>query len=97
MRYSRTFILLASLAIVGCGDDDSSDTGDASDSEGVSDGGDESGGGSDDDSGGDGGAPDDSDGGVLIAALRTPDERFADLPGYPFEPNYVTVDPGALQ
>src|SRR5437588_5880192 len=24
--------------------------------------------------------------------LRTPDERFADLPGYPFEPHYVTVD-----
>jgi haloalkane dehalogenase len=23
--------------------------------------------------------------------LRTPDERFADLPGYPFEPNYVDV------
>ncbi len=24
--------------------------------------------------------------------LRTPDERFHDLPGYPFEPRYVTVD-----
>ncbi|HEX6750201.1 MAG TPA: haloalkane dehalogenase [Longimicrobium sp.] len=24
--------------------------------------------------------------------LRTPDERFRDLPGYPFEPRYVTVD-----
>ncbi|MEO7735500.1 MAG: haloalkane dehalogenase [Kofleriaceae bacterium] len=24
--------------------------------------------------------------------LRTPDERFHDLPGYPFEPHYVTVD-----
>jgi len=24
--------------------------------------------------------------------LRTPDERFADLPGYPFEPHYITVD-----
>jgi haloalkane dehalogenase len=24
--------------------------------------------------------------------LRTPDERFADLPGYPFTPNYVEVD-----
>lgn len=24
--------------------------------------------------------------------LRTPDERFADLPGYPFAPNYVDVD-----
>ena len=26
--------------------------------------------------------------------LRTPDERFADLPGYPFEPRYVEVDDG---
>ena len=25
-------------------------------------------------------------------ALRTPDDRFADLPGYPFDPNYVDVD-----
>jgi haloalkane dehalogenase len=25
-------------------------------------------------------------------ALRTPDERFANLPGYPFEPNYTEVD-----
>ena len=24
--------------------------------------------------------------------LRTPDERFADLPGYPFEPHYAEVD-----
>ena len=24
--------------------------------------------------------------------LRTPDERFRDLPGYPFEPRYVAVD-----
>src|ERR671935_72337 len=24
--------------------------------------------------------------------LRTPDERFADLSGYPFEPHYVDVD-----
>jgi len=24
--------------------------------------------------------------------LRTPDERFADLPGYPFQPHYVEVD-----
>jgi haloalkane dehalogenase len=24
--------------------------------------------------------------------FRTPDERFADLPGYPYEPNYVEVD-----
>ena len=27
-----------------------------------------------------------------IAFLRTPDERFAELPGYPWKPNYVTVD-----
>ena len=27
-------------------------------------------------------------------ALRTPDERFADLPGYPFEPHWATVDSG---
>lgn len=26
--------------------------------------------------------------------LRTPDERFADLPGYPFAPNYVEIDGG---
>lgn len=26
--------------------------------------------------------------------LRTPDDRFADLPGYPFEPNYVEVPDG---
>ena len=26
--------------------------------------------------------------------LRTPDERFAELPGYPFEPNYVEIDAG---
>src|SRR5438067_12681615 len=26
--------------------------------------------------------------------LRTPDERFADLPGYPFPPHYVDVDDG---
>ncbi|MEY2478164.1 MAG: haloalkane dehalogenase [Actinomycetota bacterium] len=26
--------------------------------------------------------------------LRTPDERFADLPGYPFEPNYVEIADG---
>ena len=26
--------------------------------------------------------------------LRTPDERFAKLPGYPFEPNYVEIDAG---
>jgi haloalkane dehalogenase len=27
-----------------------------------------------------------------MEALRTPDERFAELPGYPFAPRYVTVD-----
>jgi len=27
-----------------------------------------------------------------MKTLRTPDERFADLPGYPFAPNYVEVD-----
>src|SRR5262245_63303575 len=27
-------------------------------------------------------------------ALRTPDERFANLPGYPFAPHYVTVGDG---
>lgn len=27
-------------------------------------------------------------------ALRTPDDRFADLPGYPFEPHYVEVPDG---
>lgn len=26
--------------------------------------------------------------------LRTPDDRFTDLPGFPFEPNYVEVDDG---
>ena len=26
--------------------------------------------------------------------LRTPDERFSDLPGYPFEPHYADVDGG---
>jgi haloalkane dehalogenase len=29
-----------------------------------------------------------------MQALRTPDDRFADLPGYPFEPHYVEVDAG---
>ena len=24
--------------------------------------------------------------------LRTPDERFASLPGYPFTPHYLTVE-----
>src|SRR5437870_3435143 len=27
-------------------------------------------------------------------ALRTPDERFAELPGYPWPPHYVEVDAG---
>jgi haloalkane dehalogenase len=27
-----------------------------------------------------------------MQSLRTPDERFADLPGYPFAPHYVDVD-----
>ncbi len=27
-----------------------------------------------------------------MEALRTPDERFADLPGYPFRPHYAEVD-----
>ena len=26
--------------------------------------------------------------------LRTPDERFANLPGYPFEPHYAQVPRG---
>ncbi|MFW5964047.1 MAG: alpha/beta fold hydrolase, partial [Natronomonas sp.] len=25
-------------------------------------------------------------------SVRTPDDRFEDLPGYPFDPNYVEVD-----
>jgi haloalkane dehalogenase len=29
-----------------------------------------------------------------MKTLRTPDERFADLPGYPFEPNYTEVPDG---
>jgi haloalkane dehalogenase len=29
-----------------------------------------------------------------VRALRTPDERFDGLPGYPFEPHYVEVDAG---
>jgi haloalkane dehalogenase len=28
----------------------------------------------------------------MLSPLRTPDERFASLPGYPFEPRYTTVD-----
>jgi len=29
-----------------------------------------------------------------MEAVRTPDERFADLPGYPFEPHYAEIDDG---
>jgi haloalkane dehalogenase len=29
-----------------------------------------------------------------VNVLRTPDERFADLPGYPFEPHYLDVPDG---
>jgi haloalkane dehalogenase len=29
---------------------------------------------------------------MRVAILRTPDERFANLPGYPFAPHYVEVD-----
>jgi len=29
-----------------------------------------------------------------VDVLRTPDDRFADLPGYPFPPHYVEVDDG---
>jgi haloalkane dehalogenase len=29
-----------------------------------------------------------------VDTLRTPDERFADLPGYPFEPHYVDIPDG---
>ena len=35
-----------------------------------------------------------------MQVLRTPDERFADLAGYPFEPRYATVsdpDGGTLR
>ncbi len=31
---------------------------------------------------------------MTIAALRTPDDRFADLPGFPYEPRYLTGPPG---
>lgn len=33
-----------------------------------------------------------TDKGELMEYLRTPDDRFADLPGYDFEPNYVEID-----
>ena len=29
-----------------------------------------------------------------MKSLRTPDDRFANLPGYAFEPHYVTIDDG---
>ena len=29
-----------------------------------------------------------------MKVLRTPDERFASLPDFPFEPHYVEVDDG---
>ena len=29
-----------------------------------------------------------------MKALRTPDDRFADLPDFPFAPHYVEVDDG---
>ncbi len=29
-----------------------------------------------------------------MKTLRTPDDRFAGLPGFDFEPHYVTVDDG---
>lgn len=33
----------------------------------------------------------------MIAALRTPDERFRDLPGYYFSPHYMADDPNGLR
>lgn len=33
--------------------------------------------------------------GAGMKVLRTPDARFANLPGYPFEPHYLFVDDGA--
>src|SRR6478672_6486063 len=29
-----------------------------------------------------------------MKSVRTPDERFADLPGYPFAPHYADIDDG---
>ena len=29
-----------------------------------------------------------------MKTLRTPDERFTDLPGYPFSPNYADIPDG---
>src|SRR4051794_22486722 len=31
---------------------------------------------------------------ALMQTLRTPDDRFSNLPDYPFEPHYVEVDDG---
>src|ERR1700690_2384361 len=33
-----------------------------------------------------------NDRGATMEVLRTPDERFANLPGYPFAPHYLDVD-----
>ena len=32
-----------------------------------------------------------------MKSLRTPDERFADLPDHPFAPNYVEIDSRAVE
>lgn len=32
-----------------------------------------------------------------MGVLRTPDDRFVDLPGYPFEPHYVTVESDGVE
>jgi len=31
-------------------------------------------------------------GGNLMEILRTPEERFSNLPGYPFKPHYLEAD-----
>jgi haloalkane dehalogenase len=31
-------------------------------------------------------------GGIYMEILRTPDDRFSDLPGYPFKPHYIETD-----
>ncbi len=28
-----------------------------------------------------------------MSIIRTPDERFANLPGYPYQPHYAEVNP----
>src|SRR5689334_584954 len=33
-------------------------------------------------------------GGSTLDGLRTPDDRFGDLPGYPFEPHYADIPDG---